>query len=197
MGKSRGDFLSLFFPRHFLTGALRLLALYYPGFYWGTQREVGWHEGPLFCLFVFFVFSFLLLVIVTFLRFVVSSSPIRITLECKQIVPFSPHPSSLSALPFFHPGNFSRDTSCDSVWPMKSSLHASYEAKGSEAEALQGRESVQFLEKLSNFLLFSSVLHSWADSILSPSVSLSLTVTIWKQRWPPRGCIVARFLKFR
>ena len=56
-----------------------------------------------FLLFVFFVFLFvffscLLLVIVTFLRFVVSSSPIRITLECKQIVPFSPHPSPLSAL---------------------------------------------------------------------------------------------------
>ena len=73
-----------------------------------------------FLLFVFFVFlfcffSFLLLVIVTFLRFVVSSSPIRITLECKQIVPFSPHPSPLSALPLFDPGNFSRDTSCDSV----------------------------------------------------------------------------------
>ena len=60
---------------------------------------------------VFFVFCFLLLVIVTFLRFVVSSSPIRITLECKQIVPISPHPS----LPLFHPGNFSHDTSCDSV----------------------------------------------------------------------------------
>ena len=61
---------------------------------------------------VFFcLFCFLLLVVVTFLRFVVSSSPIRITLECKQIVPLSPHPS----LPLFHPGNFSRDTSCDSV----------------------------------------------------------------------------------
>ena len=34
---------------------------------------------------------------------------------------------------------------------MKSSLHASYEAKGAEAEALQGRESVQFREELSNF----------------------------------------------
>ena len=72
-----------------------------------------------FLLFVFFVFLFffffwLLLVFVTFWRFVVSSSPIRITLECKQIVPFSPHPSPLSALPLFHPGNFSRDTSCDS-----------------------------------------------------------------------------------
>ena len=33
-------------------------------------------------------FSFLLLVIVTFLGFVVSSSPVGITLECKQIVPF-------------------------------------------------------------------------------------------------------------
>ena len=68
----------------------------------------------LFC-FVLFCFVFLLLVIVTFLRFVVSSSPIRITLECKQIVPFSPHPSPLSALSLFHPGNFSRVTSCDSV----------------------------------------------------------------------------------
>ena len=37
--------------------------------------------------------------IVTFLGFVVSSSPIRITLESEQIVPFSPHPSPLSALP--------------------------------------------------------------------------------------------------
>ena len=75
-----------------------------------------------FLLFVFFVFLFyfvlcffLLLVIVTFLRFVVSSLPIRITLECKQIVPFSPHPSPLSTLLFFQRGNFSRDTSCDSV----------------------------------------------------------------------------------
>ena len=54
----------------------------------------------LFSLFFCFVFSFLLLVIVTFLRFVVSSSPIRITLECKQIVPFSPHPSPLSVLSY-------------------------------------------------------------------------------------------------
>jgi len=91
-----------------------------------------------FLLFVSFFFCFLLLVIVTFLRFVVSSSPICITLECKQIVPFSPHPSPLSALSLFHPGNFSRDTSCDSVWPMKSSLPASYVARGAEAEALQG-----------------------------------------------------------
>ena len=52
--------------------------------------------------FLLFVFFFLLLVIVTFLRFVVSSSPIRITLESKQIVPFSPHPSPLSALPLLH-----------------------------------------------------------------------------------------------
>ena len=66
-------------------------------------------------IFLFCFFSFLLLVIFTFLRFVVSSSPIRITLECKQIVPFSPHPSLLSALLVLHPGNFSRDTSCDSV----------------------------------------------------------------------------------
>ena len=36
---------------------------------------------------------------------------------------------------------------------MKSSLHASYEAKGAEAEALQGRrESVQFREELSKLL---------------------------------------------
>ena len=75
-----------------------------------------------FLLFVFFVFLFcllllffLLLVIVTFFRFVVSSSPIRITLECKQIVPFSPHTSPLSTLLYFHSGNFSRDTSWDSV----------------------------------------------------------------------------------
>ena len=34
---------------------------------------------------------------------------------------------------------------------MKSSLHASYEAKGEEAEAPQGRESVQFREELWNF----------------------------------------------
>ena len=134
-----------------------LLALYYPGFYWGAQREVGWHEGPLlsfvcFLCFSVLFFSFLLLVIVTFLRFVVSSSPIRITLECKQIVPFSPHPSPLSALSLFHPGNFSRVTSCDSVWPMKSSLHASYVSKGVEAEALQRRESVQFREELSKLL---------------------------------------------
>ena len=96
-----------------------------------------------FLLFVFFVFLFcfiffsLLLVFVTFLRFVVSSSPIRITLECKQIVPFSSHPSPLSALPLFHPGNFSRDTSCDSVWPMKSSLHASYQ--GSRGGSAAGK----------------------------------------------------------
>ena len=76
-----------------------------------------------FLLFVFLVFLFCFCFCFLFaaacfchfLRFVVSSSPIRITLECKQIVPFSPHPSPLSALPLFHPGNFSCDTSCDSV----------------------------------------------------------------------------------
>ena len=66
-----------------------------------------------FLLFVFlfrFFFSLLLLVIVTFLSFVVSSSPVGITLECKQIVPFSSLESLLSAL-----WQFARDTSCDRV----------------------------------------------------------------------------------
>ena len=105
------------------------------GSYCGPQREVSWHPGlawssaAFFCLCFFFVlfFSFLLLVIVTFLGFVVSSSPVGITLEYKQIVPFS------SCRPLV----ISRDTSCDSVWPIKSSLHASDVAKGAEAEALQ------------------------------------------------------------
>ena len=38
---------------------------------------------------------------------------------------------------------------------MISSLHASDVAKGAEEEALQRRESVQFLEELSNFYLFA------------------------------------------
>ena len=49
-------------------------------------------------LFRFVFFSLLLLVIVTFLSFVVSSSPVGITLEYKQIVPFSSLESLLSAL---------------------------------------------------------------------------------------------------
>ena len=99
----------------------------------------AWHEGPLLSFVCFFFFCCCLFLSL-FLRFVVSSSPIRITLECKQIVPLSPHPSPPSALRFFHTGNFSCVTSCDSVWPMKSSLHASYEAQGAEAEGshLQG-----------------------------------------------------------
>ena len=75
----------------------------------------------LIVFFVFFLFS--LLVIVNSLLFVASSSPTRLTfVECKQIVSFSSRQTSLPALKF---GNFSRDTSCDSIWPMKSSLHAS------------------------------------------------------------------------
>ena len=74
-----------------------------------------------------------------------SSSPVGITLQYKQIVPFSSLESLLSAL-----WQFARDTSCDGVSPMKSSLHADV-AKGAEAEALQRRESVQFREEFSNF----------------------------------------------
>ena len=92
---SRFFFLVIFSPA-LLGSWLCIIPL--SGFYWGTQREVGWHEGPLLS----FVCFFLLLVIVTFLRFVVSSSPIRITLGSKQMVPFSPHPSPLSALPLLH-----------------------------------------------------------------------------------------------
>ena len=47
-----------------------------------------------------------------------------IELEYKQIVPFSLSQSPLSTLHLCNFGNFSSDTSCDSVWPMKSSLHA-------------------------------------------------------------------------
>ena len=119
-----------------------------------SEKEVGWHPGltwsfaAFFCLCFFFVlfFCFLLLVIVTFLSFVLSSSPVGMTLEYKQIVPFSSLESLLFAL-----WQFARDTSCGSVWPMKSSLHASDVAKGAEAEALQRIESVQFREEFSNF----------------------------------------------
>ena len=52
------------------------------------------------------------------------SSPIRISLESKQIVPFSLRQSPLSKLlPLIFCGNFSRDTSCDSVRPIKTSLY--------------------------------------------------------------------------
>ena len=86
-----------------------------------ARSKLTGSSAAFFCLFcLFFFMFFFLLVIVTFLRFVVSSSPIRITLESKQIVPFSS---------LYNSGNFSRDTSCDGVWPMKSSLHASYVAR--------------------------------------------------------------------
>ena len=57
----RGELFSLFiFPRQFFVRSLRLLVLYYPGSYWGTQREVNWQEAPLLSLvsFVCFYFSF-------------------------------------------------------------------------------------------------------------------------------------------
>ena len=79
--------------------------------YTGKNEEGGWGWWPparsrltsgadmKLCCFLLFVFLFLfLLVIVTFLSFVVSSSPVGITLECKQIVPFSSPESLLSAL---------------------------------------------------------------------------------------------------
>ena len=90
----RGEFFSLFvFPRPFFARSLRLLALYYPGSYCGLQQEVNWQEAPLlsfvyfvcfYFLFCFFQIFFFLHVIVTFLHFVVSSSPIRIKLDRNQ-----------------------------------------------------------------------------------------------------------------
>ena len=48
----------------------------------------------------------------------------KLELEYKQIVPFSSSQSPLSTLRLYNVANFSSDTSCDSVWPMNTSLHA-------------------------------------------------------------------------
>ena len=70
--------------------------------------------------------------------------------------------------------------------------------KGTDAEALETKKSVDFMRNFHTFSCFLSVLQSWADSIFSPSVSLCRAVTRLKQRWPPRGCMfVAGFLNFR
>ena len=162
----RGEISSRFFsssfsrPRSQAPGSvLSWILLRHP-----ARSRLTWRSTAFFCLFslffcfILFYFFFLLLVIVTFLRFVVSSLPIRITLECKQIIPFSPHPSPLSTLSFFHPGNFSRDTSCDSVWPMKSSLHVSYQ--GSRGRSVAGKRNFQtssrFHQSCSHGLIQSS-----------------------------------------
>ena len=84
--------------------------------------------GSCLCLFVcfccfFFIFADVYCHILHLRFFVVCSSPIRITLESKQIGPFSLRQSPLSTHFPLNSGNFSRETSCDSVRPIKTFLH--------------------------------------------------------------------------
>ena len=95
--------------------------------------------------------------------FVVCSSPIRITLECKQIVLFSSRESPLLYVRYF--SNISRDISCDRVRPIKTFLQMNR-----DGSSFLCKNPFNFFGKFSNFLLFLSLMQSWADSMFSPSV---------------------------
>ena len=135
----------------------------------GAQRQVGWHPGltwsfaAFFCLcffFVLFFFSFAACYC-HFLKFccVFFSCRYRIRIRTNSSL-FLTWKSSVRPLVI------SRDTSCDSVWPIKSSLHASDVAKGAEAEALQRRESVQFLR---NYQTSSCFYQSFSHGLIQSS----------------------------
>ena len=91
------------------------------------------------------------------------SSPIRITLECKQIVLFSSRESPLLYVRYF--SNISRDISCDRVTPIKTFLQMNR-----DGSSFFCKNPFNFFGKFSNFLLFLSLMQSWADSMFSPSV---------------------------
>ena len=86
--------------------------------------------------FLLFVLYFFCLLLSLFCVLLCLFPLYKIELECKQIVLFPSRQSPLSTHPY-NVGSFSHGTSCDSVWPMKSSLHAPNSAKVAEAEALQ------------------------------------------------------------
>ena len=73
----------------------------------------------------------------------------------------------------------SRDTSCDSVWPIKSP-HASDVAKGAEAEALQRRESVQFREEF--FQTSSCFYQSCSHGLIQSSNKAFHYAELWRDR---------------
>ena len=132
-GKREDRRSPVFFPRQFFARALyRLLALYFSGSSCGPQLEVGWHEAPglTSVCFVCFLYMFFLPVTSsdTFLRFVVSCSSIRITWLLVL--------GGCSVFLVTKFGNFSRDTSCDRVWPMKTVLHAEPRRKHRREENL-------------------------------------------------------------
>ena len=180
--RKRGELFSLFiFPRQFFVRSLRLLAPDYPGSYCGLQREVNWQEAPLlslvsfvcfYFLFCFFYMSFFSASYCHFLRFVVSSSPIRMT---------------FSSLHDFC--NFSCDTSCDGVWPMKSSLHASYVAQGADAEVLERKESVVFVR---NLQISSRFYQSCSHGLILSSHQAFDYAELWRDR-SKDGLLVAAF----
>ena len=70
--------------------------------------------------------------------------------------------------PLFYLFNFSiisRDTSCDSVRPIKAFLRVNQ-----DGSFFLCKSPFNFFGKFSNFQLFLSVLQSWADSMFSPTV---------------------------
>ena len=72
------------------------------------------------------------------------SSPIRITLECKQIVLFSSRESPLLYVRSF--SNISRDISCDSVRPIKTFLQMNR-----DGSSFLCKNPFNFFGKFSNF----------------------------------------------